>query len=164
MSGQARAVVLCVGDHTIVQKESTVKEFNSESENTPLQDKLERFGSMLGGFAMAASGLCFILMTTYWFIYVGGGAESYMSWNAVLDLMNVFMTCLALLIVAVPEGMPLAISMALAFSFDKLTQDNVQIRKPEALETSGSLSNICTSMTSVLTKGELGIKDFHQGG
>jgi magnesium-transporting ATPase (P-type) len=75
-------------------------------------------------------------------------------------LITIFQVCLALLIVSVPEGMPLAISMALAFSFDKLTNDNVLVKKQAALETAGCLTDICTSKTSTLTKGDLYVAKF----
>ena len=59
--------------------------------------------------------------------------------------------------------MPLAISMALAFSFEKLTNDNVLVKNQEALETSGCLTDICTSKTSTLTTGELKVAKLFVG-
>lgn len=152
MTGSGRAVVCAVGSHTLVGKEAVESEFDSNSDNTPLQDKLEKFAGVLGFIATLAAGLALVLFTLYWFFTVAiGGDISFISYKGLLALINNFQICLALLIVSVPEGLPLAISMALAFSFEKLTEDNVQIIKPEALETAGSLSNICTSITSVLT-------------
>lgn len=125
MTGSARAVVVCVGDHTLVEKEMKIKEFNSASQNTPLQDKLERFGGVLGFFAQIASAVAFALFTAYWFINVGVSSVDFVSFESLLTLINIFQICLALLIVSVPEGLPLAISMALAFSFERLTEDNI---------------------------------------
>lgn len=93
---------------------------------------------------------------------------SFVSLDSITYLVNNFQICLALLIVSVPEGLPLAISMALAFSFDRLTEDKVQVIRPEALENSGSLSEIVTCKTSILTYGNMSVHklqvsdDFHE--
>jgi P-type E1-E2 ATPase len=110
--------------------------------------------------ATLAAILAFILFTLFWFFYLGFGELKFISLDALLMMVANFQICLALLIVSVPEGMPLAISMALAFSFGKLTSDDVLVKKQEALETSGSLTSICTSKTSTLTKGDLDVAKF----
>jgi len=66
----------------------------------------------------------------------------------------------ALVIVCVPEGLPLALSMALAFSIDKLKTDNLLIKSLKALEATGSLTNIMTGKTATLTEGKLTPKSF----
>jgi Ca2+-transporting ATPase len=55
----------------------------------------------------------------------------------------------------VPEGLPLAVSMSMAFSIDKLINDKMLIKNIEALEVAGSVNDILTGKTSTLTKGEL---------
>jgi len=59
--------------------------------------------------------------------------------------------------------MPLAISMAIAFSFDKLTSAGVLIVRPEALETSGSLMDICTSKSNTLTLAKPSVRKLSIG-
>lgn len=105
-----------------------------------------------------------MLFTLYWFLNVSVTSTDFISLEALLALLQNFQICLAILIVSVPEGMPLAISMALAFSFDKLTSDNLHISSNEALETAGSLTDICTGKTSTLTLGELKVASLHVGG
>ena len=70
----------------------------------------------------------------------------------------------ALLIVCIPEGLPLAISMALALSTDRLKDDNLLIKNLKALETAGYLTDIVTSKTSTLTKGTLEVKSIYTHG
>lgn len=110
---------------------------------------------MIGLFAWCAAGLAFVLFSLYWFLDVSATATDFISLQALLALIKNFQICLAILIVSVPEGMPLAISIALAFSFEKLSRDNLHISTNEALETAGSLTDICTGRTSTLTLGQL---------
>lgn len=70
---------------------------------------------------------------------------------------------IALLIVCVPEGLPLAVSMSMAFSIDKLIEDNLLIKQLDALETSGSVLDILTGKTSTLTKGKLKVESIYAG-
>lgn len=65
------------------------------------------------------------------------------------------MTAVALMIVCIPEGMPLVISMAMAFSVDELKSQHLLIKNLDALETSGQLSNIITGKTATLTTGDM---------
>ncbi|MFO0116270.1 MAG: hypothetical protein ACK521_01145 [bacterium] len=153
MTGSGKAVVLCTGKHTLVEKEKIDQEFNSEEDLTPLQRRLEVLSGVIGLFAWCAAGLALVLFSLYWFLNVSVTVADFISLQAVLSLLQNFQICLAILIVSVPEGMPLAISIALAFSFEKLTRDNLHISTNEALETAGSLTDICTGRTSTLTLG-----------
>ena len=62
---------------------------------------------------------------------------------------------MALLIVCIPEGMPLVISMAMAFSVDQLKKENMLIKSLDALETSGQLIDVLTGKTATLTTGDM---------
>ena len=83
-----------------------------------------------------------------------GGAELISSQTLFILIENI-QTTIALLIVCVPEGLPLAVSMSMAFSIDRLIEDNLLIKELNSLETSGSVLDILTGKTSTLTQGEL---------
>ena len=103
-------------------------------------------------------------LTLYWFFTTAfGGQGGFINTDALLLFIKNVQTALALLIVSVPEGMPLAISMAIAFSYEKLTAAGVLIIKPEALETSGSLMDICTSKSNTLTVAKPSVKKLSIG-
>lgn len=70
-------------------------------------------------------------------------------------------TVFALLIVCIPEGMPLVISMAMAFSVDALQKENLLIKNLDALETSGQLIDIVTGKTATLTTGDMQATRVH---
>lgn len=67
------------------------------------------------------------------------------------------------MIVCVPEGLPLAVSMSMAFSIDKLIQDNLLIKNLEALEISGYVLDIMTGKTATLTTGEMRVDKIWAG-
>jgi len=80
------------------------------------------------------------------------------------QLLEKLQIAVALLIVCIPEGLPLAISMSLALSTDRLKDDNLLIKNLKALETAGYLTDIVTSKTSTLTKGTLEVKSIYTHG
>ena len=96
--------------------------------------------------------ICFFL---YWLIEVLVSDDHILSAETLAKLLERVQIALALFIVCVPEGMPLAISVALALSTDNIHYDNLLIKNLKALETSGKLTEIVTSKTSTLTKGKL---------
>lgn len=163
MSGSGKALVLCVGSHTLIQKEACNDEFSTDGDLTPLQKKLEAFSELIGFYAECAAVISLFTLTLYWIFVTGFSGQGFISLDAVVAFIKNFQTALALLIVSVPEGMPLAISMAIAFSFEKLTDANVLILKPEALENSGILLDICTSKSNTLTVAKPSVKKLHIG-
>jgi magnesium-transporting ATPase (P-type) len=70
-------------------------------------------------------------------------------------------TAIALLIVCIPEGMPLVISMAMAFSVDQLKKENLLIKNLDALETAGQVVDILTGKTATLTTGDMEVSRIH---
>ena len=70
-------------------------------------------------------------------------------------------TAVALLVVCIPEGMPLVISMAMAFSVDNLKKENLLIKNLDALETSGQVVDILTGKTATLTTGDMEVSRIH---
>jgi len=85
------------------------------------------------------------------------------STNTLLDFLENLQIAVALIIVSVPEGLPLAISMALAFSIDRLMKDNLLIADLEALENSGCLTDVCTGKTCTLTAGDMTVGTLYTG-
>ena len=77
--------------------------------------------------------------------------ESLLSNDTLLSLLDFFTTALTIIIVAVPEGLPLAVSIAMAFSIDTMKKDHLLIKKTEACEVMGTVTEICTGKTATLT-------------
>lgn len=68
---------------------------------------------------------------------------------------------ITVIVVAVPEGLPLAVTISLAFSVMKMKKENNLVRKLEASETMGGASEICTDKTGTLTKNKMTIQEFY---
>ena len=91
------------------------------------------------------------------------GETLFISSTSLFTLIANIQTTIALLIVCVPEGLPLALSMSMAFSIDRLIEDNLLIKNLEALEISGSLLDIMTGKTQTLSEGNLKVQQIVAG-
>lgn len=118
---------------------------------------------MLGTWAYLSSILAFVLLSVFTFFNIAIGLPDFISVESLRLVVYNVQIAVCLLIVAVPEGLPLAISMALAFSTERLKNDNLLIRNLEALETSGSLLDICVGKTGILTEGKLSVQKLFVG-
>lgn len=87
MNGSGKALVLCVGQHTLVEKEKVTEEFSSEGDLTPLQVRLETLSGLIGFFANCAATLAFVLFTIYWFLNVSVSTVDFISIEALLALL-----------------------------------------------------------------------------
>lgn len=162
MTGSGKAVVLAVGKRTLREKE--IKgEITIGDEETPMQHKLADFGDLLSKYAYLAAFLIFCILTFYQFIQIIFGAAELVSIAELSQLINNLQITIAILIVCVPEGLPLAVTMAMAFSVDKLINENLLIKNLEALEISGSILDIMTGKTATLTKGEMKVEKLWAG-
>ena len=79
------------------------------------------------------------------------------------SLLRSFTTAVAVVIVSVPEGLPLAVSMAMAFSVDTMKKDELLVKKLVACETLGNVKDICTGKTATLTVNDQNVKKFYLG-
>ncbi|MFI3287734.1 MAG: cation-translocating P-type ATPase [Rikenellaceae bacterium] len=76
------------------------------------------------------------------------------------EILNYFMMCVTLIVVAVPEGLPMSVTLSLALSMRKMLKANNLVRKMHASETIGATTVICTDKTGTLTKNEMRVADF----
>lgn len=76
-------------------------------------------------------------------------------------LLDFFTTALAIIIVAVPEGLPLAVSISMAYSVDTMKKDNLLVKNLEACETMGTVSDICTGKSGTLTSGDMQVNGIY---
>jgi P-type E1-E2 ATPase len=79
-------------------------------------------------------------------------------------LLDYFTIAVAVIIVAVPEGLPLSVSIAMAFSIDNLKKDNLLVKNLTAVESMGQITEICTGKTATLTSNDMSVSKFFIGG
>lgn len=151
MNGRGEMTVTAVGDATEIGK---VAKKSTEETNvkTPLNIQLDRLGRMISWFGFILSGVAGVAF----FIVEANAAGWHMdtiSWIQ-LVLQN-FMLAVTLIVMAVPEGLPMAITLALALNMRRMLKSNNLVRKLHACETMGAVNIICTDKTGTLTQNRM---------
>jgi len=157
IEGRAIAIVTYIGDETEMGK--IAKELKAEgTSQTPLQQKLADLGkriSIIGSIA-AAGIFLFELFNMYrQGILVLGNITV-----ALPGIKDAFITSVALIVAAVPEGLPTMVAITLAFNMQKMAKNNALVRKLIACETIGSVNVICSDKTGTLTENRMTVVDI----
>lgn len=162
LSGSGRAIVCAVGMSTLREVVLAEKkpadrkaELCIEDDPTPEQKRLSAFGEVISTFAWISAFVIFACLMVYWVILMMVKGQPIVSEKALSMLLENFMVAVAILIVSVPEGLPLAVSIAMAFSTDRLKEDHLLIKKLQALEDSGQIRYSVSGKTGVMTSGEM---------
>jgi calcium-translocating P-type ATPase len=141
---ECRAIVVGIGTHS--QWGKIKANLVSESVNTPLQDKLEAMTELIGYIGMACAAATFIaLVVRIW----ADAPEGHELTGAEIGegFINAFILAVTIIVVAIPEGLPLAVTISLAYSTKKMYKDQCFIRVLSACETMGNATNICSDKT-----------------
>ncbi|MGN1423973.1 MAG: calcium-translocating P-type ATPase, PMCA-type [Oscillospiraceae bacterium] len=170
-SGNAVMQVTVVGDKSVYGK--IASELQTEDDrDTPLKVKLgnlangiSKFG-YIGGIAIAVAMLFKTMFMDTGFDVVNGflmvGGE--FQWAALLEaIINAVMLAVIIIVMAVPEGLPLMIAIVSAQNMGKMLKDNVLVRKVAGIETAGSLNILFSDKTGTITKGKLEAVSFITG-
>ncbi len=137
-----------------------------ETEETPLQKKLEHLGKVLGTACLAICALVFIyglFRDTNLIDALNGDFLNYLEAEK-KDIINLFMTAISLAIAAVPEGLPAIVTICLALGMQRMIKHNALIRKLPAVETLGCATVICSDKTGTLTQNEMTVVQGWAGG
>lgn len=125
------------------------------SGNSVLQDKLEDLANTIGRFGAAAAAATFAIQVASLALSAGPLAPDL----ATLRVVNEYViNAITVLVVAVPEGLPLAVTMALAFSVRQMLADNNLVRYLNACETMATCTSICSDKTGTLTLNRLRVR------
>ncbi len=153
MNGRGEFVVTAVGDSTEIGKVAK-KSTEQTSVETPLHmqlDKLAKMISKVGSVVSVAAFFIFlihdILTNPAW-----GGKDYFYMAEIVLKY---FMMAVTLIVMAVPEGLPMAITLSLALNMRRMLKSNNLVRKLHACETMGAVTVICTDKTGTLTQNKM---------
>ena len=163
MNGRGEFVVTAVGDATEIGKVAK-KSTEQTSVETPLHmqlDKLAKMISKVGSVVSVAAFFIFlihdILTNPAW-----GGKDYFYMAEIVLKY---FMMAVTLIVMAVPEGLPMAITLSLALNMRRMLKSNNLVRKLHACETMGAVTVICTDKTGTLTQNKMQVsaQELKQG-
>ena len=153
MSGNGRYFVTAVGDHTEIGKVAR-QATELTAIKTPLNIQLDRLAKLISKVGSAVSVLAFlaflvhdILTQPLWHTtdYVGMAEVT----------LRYFMMAVTLIVMAVPEGLPMAVTLALALNMRRMLKSNNLVRKLTASETMGAVTVICTDKTGTLTQNRM---------
>jgi Ca2+ transporting ATPase len=159
--GTGQMVVCAVGAKSLLGKSKEMLE-EEEEEATPLQGKLEAIAEDIGKIGMAAGFLTFLALMVYLAINtIERGTWDRTSWKALIDSFIIMVT---IVVVAVPEGLPLAVTLSLAYAVGQMKDENNFVRHLQACETMGGANNICSDKTGTLTENKMtAVRVFAQG-
>lgn len=151
VEGSGKMVVIAVGTNSVAGKikarvyesEDHQDELDAEDEKSPLFVKLESLAKLIGMAGSVAATAAFVGSCIIGLIIEG---------DDIADILDYLITAITVLAVAVPEGLPLAVTLALAFSSNKMMKDHNLVKHLDACETMGCATTICTDKTGTSMK------------
>lgn len=161
IEGYCTAKVFAVGDSTASGKVFEAAQVK-EGDATPLSKKLDELADLITKASYAIAALIVVGRIIIYFVQ---GDASFADTTGIVDfikyLLDTIMIAVTLIVVAVPEGLPMAVTLSLAFSMKRLMKQNTLPRTMHACETMGATSVICTDKTGTLTKNKMEVYETY---
>ncbi len=169
LSGQGRALVTAVGVHSMHGK--IMMSLRHESEETPLQKRLTNLANGISKYGFMVAVVLFVVLFIKFLAALGGSYKDLSPAEKGTKFLNIVITAITIVVVAIPEGLPLAVTLALAFATTRMTKDGNLVRVLKSCETMGSATAVCSDKTGTLTenrmkvvRGVLGTTEFDDRG
>ena len=162
-NGEGIMKVTKVGMSTMMGK--MAEDMADDEVDSPLKVKLTKLAEQISMFGYIGS-VVIALALLFHKVLVAGGFSEYLSIGGILifkDVLEAIMLAVVIVVMAVPEGLPLMIAIVLMRNTSKMLQSNVLVRKPIGIETAGSLNILFSDKTGTITKGELEVVEFFDG-
>jgi Ca2+-transporting ATPase len=140
--GRGEGIVVSTGMDTEIG--TIAKNLEEDKELTPLQERLEELGKVLGFIAV---GVCVLIF-----------AIAYLQGK---DLFDMFLTAISLAVAAIPEGLAAIVAIVLALGVTRMSKRNAIVKRLPAVETLGSVNIICTDKTGTLTQNKMTVMEFY---
>ena len=158
MNGRGEFVVTAVGDATEIGKVAQ-KSSEQTSVKTPLYVQLDKLASIISKVGSVVSVAAFVIFLVHDILTnpAWGGKDYFYMAEIVLDY---FMMAVTLIVMAVPEGLPMAITLSLALNMRRMLKSNNLVRKLHACETMGAVTVICTDKTGTLTQNQMQVDEL----
>lgn len=163
LSGRGHLIVTAVGLNSIHGR--TMASLSEEGETTPLQERLDGLAEGISKYGFLAALILFIVLFIRFCIEIAPGGRNH-------DLkgpekgkrfMDILITSITIVVVAVPEGLPLAVTLALAFATTRMAQNGNLVRVLRSCETMGGATAICSDKTGTLTENRMRIVKAYFG-
>ena len=166
VDGYGNMVVAAVGDKTFEGQNKQLTNASGKNEGdddanlTPLKKQLNDLSNMIGNLGWVFAiliGLVLLIKETILLILSG---MSILSSKELDILVNSFIIAVTVIVVAIPEGLPMAVTIAFAFSVDKMKKEHNLVKHLDKSEAMGNVNNVCTDKTGTLTLGVMRIAAF----
>ena len=154
VDGHGSMCVDAVGDATEIGKVAR-QSTEQTTEPTPLNIQLTRLANLIGKIGFTAAGLAFAIffIKDVLLYYDFSSFHTFNDWlPALKQTLQYFMMAVTLIVVAVPEGLPMSVTLSLALNMRRMLSTNNLVRKMHACETMGAITTICTDKTGTLTQ------------
>lgn len=165
--GQALMKVSEVGENSLYGKLSVETQINENK--SPLNIKLSKLAKDISKFGYIGAILVFVMFMFYKMVVMNDFTLSLIKEyifnfpQLFSDFVEAIIMCVTILVVAVPDGLPLMIAIVCSLNMRKMLKDNVLVRKIVGIETAGGINILFTDKTGTLTKGKLSVTHFIDG-
>ncbi|KAH9481469.1 Calcium-transporting ATPase 2 [Psilocybe cubensis] len=153
LEGVGKYVVVAVGTKSFNGR--IMMALRGDTENTPLQLKLNALAELIAKIGSVAGSILFFSLMIRFFVQLGQGEPVRNANEKGIAFVNILIISVTLVVVAVPEGLPLAVTLALAFATKRMTYENLLVRVLGSCETMANASVICTDKTGTLTQNSM---------
>ncbi len=138
------------------------EDMQEDEPDSPLKVKLAKLAKQISVFGYVAAIVIFVMYMSYFVIKAGGFSDYFaVGWsNILMDIIESVSLAIIIVVCAVPEGLPLMISLVLMQNTSRMLDHNVLVRKAVGIETAGSLNILFSDKTGTITKGSLEVVEF----
>ena len=157
IEGHGVMEVSAVGDATEfghVARQATVE----SDEETPLNLQLQKLSKLIGRVGISLAVVTFAALCVKGIFFEGLLAADWLTIAS--EILSYFMVAVTLIVVAVPEGLPMSVTLSLAVNMRRMLKTNNLVRKMHASETMGAITVICTDKTGTLTRNEMRVHEI----
>ncbi|EPB81850.1 hypothetical protein HMPREF1544_11434 [Mucor circinelloides 1006PhL] len=155
IEGICSYIVTAVGPNSFHGR--TLMALRTKDENTPLQDKLDVLAISIAKCGLGAAVFLLSMLLIRSIVGYATGSLSSVPSDVVSHIMQILITTVTVIVVAVPEGLPLAVTLALAYATQRMLKDNNLVRVLAACETMGNATTICSDKTGTLTQNRMAV-------
>ncbi|KAF8822135.1 plasma membrane-type Ca(2+)-ATPase A1 PMCAA1, partial [Cardiosporidium cionae] len=162
-SGSGTCFVICVGKASQIGQMYQKLAFDAEP--TPLQGKLNAIAGDIGNLGFLCACLTFsVLVVEFWLMWLLQAVDERDDVLGIIEEhVSFLITAITIVVVAVPEGLPLAVTISLAYSIGQMLLDKNYVRRLAACEIMGGANEICSDKTGTLTTNKMTVQSFWNG-
>lgn len=151
LEGVGTFLVTSVGQNSSFGK--IMMSLQTDNDPTPLQVKLGHLANWIGGLGSSAAILLFLVLTIKFLAGLSSNPATPAEKGS--EFLDILIVAITVIVVAVPEGLPLAVTLALAFATTRMLKENNLVRVLRACETMGNATTICSDKTGTLTQNKM---------